>query len=241
MNRPMFSAPLGTFARASLAEQVPPPQANQVALPDDVAFWSRQLAEHALFLHLMLQDPQLKAQALALHNLWMQTMLTGGDISRPLSELLAFKRMVLARLERGEWLGWALPSFVQHILLEGDYFQRRLQGGVNAGQDFQTWLEIVKGHADIGPKLIDPKAEGFAEQAKPLSQRVAQLQSRCNVRTIEHQCLVDADQAIQQANAWVRNVPVGLNIVHPTLAAHILREHDRALLVTRTLSQSARG
>lgn len=239
--RPSFAPFAPSFAQIGQA-QVPVPSPapapappSQLPLQDDIAFWGRQMSEHALFLHLLLQDPQLRAEAMRLHQLWQQTMMQNADISRPLSELIAFKQMVLGRLSRGEWLGWALPSFVQHILLEAEYFQRRLAAGTSAGQDLQTWLQIVKDHADVGPKLIDPKANAYADQARPLSEKLGQLQRRCNLRTIEHTCLVEADQAFEQANQWVQGIPAGLNIVHPTLKAHILRENARGAQVAKLL------
>jgi hypothetical protein len=204
---------------------------NQVPLQDDVQFWTTQLTEHALFLYLMLEEPRVKNLALQLYNFWREGT---GDVLRPMDELIAFKQMVLSRLKSGEWLGWALPSFVQHILYEAQYFRSRLFQGTTAAADVNTWLQIVKDHADVGPKLIDPAANQYANQAAPLSAQIAGLQSRCS-SALSHQCLSDADAAMTQANAWVRGIPEGLNIVHPALAAHILRENSRGILVTRTI------
>jgi hypothetical protein len=211
---------------------------NQIPLQDDVDFWSQQLEEHALFLHLLLQEPTLRRQALALYRIWRRARATGGDVLVPLSEIIAFKRMVLARMSQGEWLGWALPSFVQHILMEAEYFRSRLEPqGTTAAGDLQTWLQITKDHADVGPKLIDPAANvPLATQAQSLSNQIAQLQQRCSSK-IDHSCLNDADKAMQTAATWVRSVPPSLSIVNPTLAAHILREQDRGVQVVQILSR----
>jgi len=212
---------------------------NQLPLADDIAFWSPQMMEHALFLNMLLDEPRLKAQARSLYDLWTRVLQRQAPIEPALSELLAFKRMVLARQERGEWLGWALPSFVQHILMEGEYFQRRLNAGTDVMRDMQTWLQIVKDHADVGPKLIDPKANAFADKAAPVSVKLGQLQQVC-AGGISHQCLAGADQAMSQVNTWVENIPSGLNIVPPALKAHILRENNRGIQVTRALQQASR-
>ena len=210
---------------------------NQIPLDDDISFWSRQMTEHALFLNLLIQEPTLKNQALQLYHLWNQTVQQGGDISMPLAELIAFKKVIIQRLQNGEWLGWALPSFVEHILMEAQYFQERLGNGTDAMTDVNTWLQVVKDHADVGPKLIDPQANDFADTAKPASQALANLQRQCS-RSVHRQCLHDADEVIQQVNDWVNQVPAGFNIIHPALSAHILRENNRGLQVTRMLQQS---
>jgi hypothetical protein len=211
--------------------------ANQIPLDDDVRFWSTQMTEHGLFLHLMLEEPSLKAQALQLHQLWKRTMETGADPLPPLNELISFKQMVLGRLRSGQWLGWALPSFVQHIMYEAEYFRSRLGAGTGSAADVNTWLQIVKDHADVGPKLLDPVINNYADQARPLSARIGGLQRMCS-SALSHQCLSDADQALQQANTWVRGIPAGMNIVHPALAAHILRENTRGIRVVRILANS---
>jgi hypothetical protein len=208
--------------------------ANQIPRADDVNFGGLQMEEHALFLSLLLQDQKLRRSAELLHQLWMETNARGADVTRPLDELLAFKQMVLARQRAGEWLGWSLPSFTQHILMEGLYFRSRLTpSGTTAASDFQTWLEVVKGHALIGPKLVDPGADRAAS-ASSVAATLAMLQGRC-AGGPSHSCLRDADAQIQQAQAWVRGVPPGTSIIPPTLAAHILRENDRASQTMRLL------
>lgn len=199
---------------------------EQIPLEDDIQFWTRQLTEHALFLHLLLEEPTLKAQALQLHKLWERK----GTTHRALSELIAFKEHVIGRLRRGEWLGWALLSFVEHILYEARYFQARLSGSFAANKELSTWLKIVKDHADVGPKLIDPQANGYAAQAAPLSATLGQLQARCGSG-----CTHEVDKAFQTANVWVQGIPADLNIVHPALKAHILRENSRGIMVNKII------
>lgn len=199
---------------------------NQIPLQDDIAFWSRQMTEHALFLHLLLEEPTLKAQAKQLHQLWQ----AGGDLNVALNELMAFKQMIMGRLKSGEWLGWALLSFVEHILYEAQYFRARLSGNYASNKELGTWIRIVKDHADVGPKFIDPTANNYAAQAAPLSAKLGQLQQNCGVG-----CLHEVDQAFQAANVWVQGIPSGLNTVHPVLKEHILRENTRGLQVTRIL------
>lgn len=238
MNMPMPPAPTA-------------PSTNQLSLADDVGFWSRQLTEHALFLSLMFENPAFRQQAQQLHRLWESVApgATNGppdapvaapramtpQIARATDELIAFKELALSRLSSGEWIGWALPSFVEHILMEAKYFRSRYNAGTTAQQDVQTWLQIVKDHADVGPKLIDPKANAYADLAKPLSATITTLQGQCS-SALHRACLSEMNAASEMANRWVRGIPTSLAIVPKALQDHILRENGRAGVVARSLT-----
>lgn len=208
---------------------------NQLALPDDVEFWSRQMSEHALFLSLLLQEEILVDTARGLHNVWERTIRTGGDVQAPLRELIAFKERVLVRLQAGEWLGWCLPSFLSHVLMEARYFQSRLGGAVTAGQDVATFLQIGLDHATIAPKLIDPTGCEYASLFDEARERVLQLQRYCSNSGINVNCLSTMDREFQAEAAAVAGLPQNVSIVHPALKAHIIRENQRGALVARRL------
>lgn len=202
-------------------------------MPDDVPFWSRQLCEHALFLSLMLEDPALRDEAASLHQSWLETCQSGADVTGPLAALISLKERVLARQLSGEWLGWALPSFVAHILFEARYFQARISRGTTRDEDVQTWIRVVKDHADVGPKLLDPAAPGkLVSTAASLSGELERLQRRCSGSPYGL-CLADADRYFMAANAWVDAVPPRLSIIPETLASHIKRENSRGQLTVR--------
>lgn len=203
--------------------------ANQIELPDDVEFWSRQLTEHALFLHLLFQEEPWKSQAKSLYDLWQSP---GRDVMQKTAELVAFKEQALAELKRGKWLGWCLPSFLQHILFEAKYFQARMGAGTITSGDCQAWSTIVQGHALIGPKLIDPNKR-LEAAAGGVADDIARLQGCCG--TPSHACLIELDTDFQKTNAWVRGLPSGTHILPPTLVAHILRENDRGIKMMRSL------
>lgn len=202
---------------------------NAIELPDDVEFWSRQLTEHALFLHLLFQEEPWRSQAKSLYGLWLKP---GGDVERKTSELVAFKELALANLKSGKWLGWCLPSFLEHILFEAKYFQARMGAGTARSGDCAAWSKIVMGHALIGPKLIDPLPE-LERAADGVAKTIGVLQACCGNPT--PLCLAELDNQFQKTNAWVRGLPSGAHVVPPTLAAHILRENDRGSLMMRKL------
>lgn len=206
---------------------------NQIPLQDDVKFWSRQMMEHALFLNLMLEDGSLKTEARRLQHLWADTIDCNKDVRFPLQELILFKQEVLRLLNEGRWIGWTLPSFVEHILKEAVYFQDRITVGTSGQDDFNAFTMFVREHALVGPKLVDPKATGFDESAREAANSLMMLQQSCGA--INDGCLNRANEIIGSVNQWVQTVPSNLNIINPVLTAHILRENNRGIQVNNIL------
>lgn len=215
---------------------------NELPLADDAAFWSHQMTEHALFLSLMISNPEIKTAAERLHRYWQDTTRSGANVSAPLSTLIGLKEEIAARQAAGEWLGWALPSFVKHILMEARYFQARIApAGTSTAQDVQTWIQVVKDHADVGPKLLDPTApEALVTDAKTLSLRLGALQRLCGGAP-HIGCLAAADRDFAAANAWVDKVPLALSVIPPILADHIKRENARGQMTVRLLASRGRS
>lgn len=207
---------------------------NQLPLSDDVQFWSRQMSEHALFLSMLLQEQTLVDTARGLHNAWERTIRTGADVRPVLAELIAFKERVLARLQRGEWLGWCLPSFLSHILMEARYFASRLNQGTSTSQDVATFLQIGLDHATIAPKLIDPLGAQFATAFDQARARILDLQRYCSSR-IDQNCLGNMKIELEADAAAVAGLPQNVSIVHPVLQAHIIRENQRGANVAHLL------
>lgn len=207
---------------------------NQLALPDDVEFWSRQMSEHALFLSLLLQDPSLRMRAADLHGEWQQVIDSGREVSPALSQLITFKERVLSMLQAGEWLGWCLPSFLSHVLMEARYFRARLGGAVKAGEDVAMFIQIGLDHATIAPKLIDPTGAEYSNAFDQVRGRILNLQRYCS-RAIDVNCLSTMNGELEADAAAVAGLPQNVSIVHPALQAHIIRENQRGALVARRL------
>lgn len=131
---------------------------------DTLHFWSRQLMEHALFLHLGLEDIKLKKQAWEMHLKWknflnknfydkgikvtLETiMLTNEDLAKVpdididrfikdyLVEMIEFNGFVVEKLRKGEWLGWIYLALGEHMLKEAEYFQMKLKGPAFTPED----------------------------------------------------------------------------------------------------------
>lgn len=129
-------------------------------MEDEIHFWGKQMMEHALFLHLGLEDDNqvLKKEALDLSNTWKKYLetyfynkgivvtpesifLTADDLKRVgklntnvVTELIdtteKFKRKVIEVLRTGKWIGWIFISLAKHMLKETLYFKRKVNGPV---------------------------------------------------------------------------------------------------------------
>lgn len=126
-------------------------------LMDEIHFWARQLAEHALFLHLGLEHAELKNQALSIHKKWTTFLsknfydrginvtldtvtLTPTDLTKVknfsvkdfnngmLTELIAFNQSVVDILKTGKWIGSIYLGLAEHMLSEAIYFQNKITG-----------------------------------------------------------------------------------------------------------------
>jgi hypothetical protein len=204
----------------------------------EVEFWSRQLSEHALFFQLGLDDPSLKAAAGRLHTAWEQarptvTAQAAAGLARDLRD---FKVGLLDRLNRGQWLGWIFPTFVDHTLRELDLFVSRLHGPVLPQTDCRAWLRFMAEHAAFAAHLMDPVEATRIRVALKFVSEFSQLEAGCT--GVSDQLLSLSTRSGQLLdNFMVGQVARAKGIIHPVLAVHVVREGRRFL---RTVSDLQR-
>lgn len=200
-------------------------------------FWGRQATEHALFMHLGLEDPALKKQALDIHNglkSWYDTLQLDPFLKN-LETSMAFKRAVLARLNAGEWLGWLYPDFVDHVLREEEYFLAKLSQGVGGGRgmpaniETATWLRFMGEHAQFAAQLVDPTEAQAMSRAAALARRFEGLHAGCTHSTCGPQMVALSERAGRELDAFFSGMKPAKpkSIIHPVLAAHVVREGRR--------------
>lgn len=201
-------------------------------LPEDEArelvwMWAPQMGEHALFLHLLLNDGKLKEKALEAYKKWQhficdKKMEPVRDVWPLVQELAHFKRKVLARLNAGEWLGAAYPTFVEHTLRELLYFVDKLAGvKFTPEQEVKFWNTINSEHAAFAAGLLDPKEEKLQDKAIATSKKIKHLPVRDLVTALE------AGVELSEFNkaAWDGIVNNTIKSVIPeTLIRHVVRE-----------------
>lgn len=220
-----------------------PPAIGTVGEPmreSDVTFWARQFSEHALFFSLGIEDQNLRQQATALHADWERARpsLTAGTIMPLAVSLRAYKTELLARLDRGEWLGWIFPLFVAHTRRELDLFITHLNGTVPAQQDTIEWLRFMAEHAAFAAHLMDPTEASKIRTALAAVRGLEQIRNACITHGVSGQILTLSNHAGEQLDQFVgRDLPKARSVIHPVLATHVLREGRRFLYTIQKLRQ----
>lgn len=221
--------------------------ADRETAMDNVGFWSHQLSEHALFLHLGIEDSGLKARGLDLHkrfeafrsSLSDKTTIAQMEKILPLvKELRAYKVEVLTRLLKGEWIGWIFALFARHIILESDYFLDKLQGIAYSDREEIAFWNIINGeHASFAAHLLDPSERDLSQTADNLSQKIAKIV------TSEDEMMAQISlKAAKELDAYNRAAQKGIgkhtvqSVIHPVLIDHVVREGQRSIQTLDNLS-----
>lgn len=216
---------------------------------DDIKFWSRQLSEHALFMHLGLEVPALKQQAGALHGDWEKArdaLASVNDLGAaqavvlaPTDNLADFKMSVLVDQADGHWVGWLYPLFIAHMLRELRYFVARVwYGGLPSDQTFYENLTFMREHAEFAAHLLDPSAKDLIAPAEKIADRFGALGGCC--ATLTPGLIELGRKAGKELDTYFTTQPVsaasGKSVIHPVLAEHVVREGQRFLLTMDELS-----
>jgi hypothetical protein len=214
---------------------------------DDIEFWSRQLAEHALFMQLGLDDPKLKQRCAQLHQAWEHFRHGPRQIPTAITlvhHLRDLQLEVHARLGRGEWLGWIWPLFVDHIRREGDYFLGALQGAkLDPVAEAQMWLTFMADHAAFAAHLLDPTETARIREALTLLDKFGELWHGCGT-AVNDQLLSLTLRSGTDLDSYLKGLGIGTpngarSIIHPVLAEHVVREGQRFLKAMSALQQQA--
>lgn len=212
---------------------------------DEITFWAHQLSEHALFLHLGLEDKELKRRGMELHkkfenfrkNMTPDNM---ADVLPLAKELRAYKIEVLSRLTAGEWIGWIFPLFARHIILELDYFVDKLNGIAYTDRDEIAFWNVINGeHAGFAAHLLDPSERALFEAADGLAKKFEKMvtSEQEMFAQISLQAAKELDDYNQKAEAGIKANKVA-SVIHPALISHVVREGQRSIRMLNTLKDT---
>jgi hypothetical protein len=207
---------------------------------DDIAFWTRQLSEHALFFSLGIELEPFRSQAKALHNDFerARTLLEGLTLDKaralfspPVKNLREYQVGLYDKLKGGTWAGWIFPLFVQHTTNELDYFVGRAwYAGWKPGESACFNVRFMSEHAAFAAHLLDPSEAALIRQAVAIRGQLEQLETGCAAVGAQFQVL--SKQAGAALDAYLSTQPLtknGASVIHPVLAAHVVREGRRFL------------
>lgn len=218
---------------------------------DDIRFWSRQLSEHALFISMGIEAEPYRSRATALHEAWEKAR---GDMNAldarksltlekaksivwtPTKQLAELKTDVLHDQQRGMWLGWLFPLFVEHTLRELMYFVARVwHGGLPPNETYCANVTFMQEHAEFAAHLLDPTAHALIEPARAVAGEFEALRGGCHALT---PALIELGRkAGDKLDAYLRTQPISPknSVIHPVLADHVVREGQRFLATMNEL------
>ena len=238
---------------------------NNVIQESDLVFWSRQLSEHALFLHLGIEVEPLKSLGLEIHEKWENFRKSlGNDITftgdnRTISlfnlltdELKNYKLVVLSKMTACQvntpenpttWMGWMFPTLVEHIIRELNYAHAKINGlQVSIENEVNFWRLINKEHALFTAHLLDPSESDLIQVAYSLAKKIE------NDDTCESQLFIKIslhnaeklDEFHRQGKSLLDKNQVR-SIIHPVLLSHVIREGQRSVGILNYINQNARN
>lgn len=214
---------------------------------DEVTFWSRQMGEHALFLHLGVHDQEMKDQGLELYNQWEQyrQKLSYGFSERQLDDVLVmlpvlkeYKVRVWDSTLTG-WNGFIHPGFAEHVILELDHFQNKING-VEYLPEYEAdfWNKINSDHASFVTALVDPSEREvvltFDKEAQKTKHYRDESPDVATYMAISVAAAAELDAIMEKANQDVASKRVK-SIIHPVLGDHVVREGKRSVEVLSKL------
>ena len=199
-----------------------------MSTPEEIKLHTRLMTEHCLFLYLGIEDTTLRNQAKELYTLWFNYYQNGqGDLRHLLTTLRVFKEIVLLKLTQGQWLGWLSASFVDHLLDELLYFERKLNGEkLSLAEEAATAMKAVHHHAASAESWIDPSEEEWRDVMRAIKDK------NKNVPKNDAQFLIGLSiQNVKELDEHLHNLQINLSKVktslHPLLVDHWIREgHD---------------
>ena len=206
-----------------------------------IKFFSRQLSEHALFMNLGLVDSDLKRRADVLHADWeafrtsVPDAATSDLVPRAVelaAPLRGFTSEVHDRVIGGEWLGWLVPTLLEHMNRELDYFVATVRapapktGLLAASDELCMWLRHNAEEAAFAAHLLDPSETVLIGQAQGFVEKFGDLLEGCG--SMEHGFVGLSAKASHLFDRYLSGSGIGTpkvrSVIHPVLALHVLRE-----------------
>lgn len=201
---------------------------NVFNVDSDIKFWSEQMSEHALFLHLGLSDEKLKKQGMKLNAKWEKFRKTDHDIKKIiplLDELRKYKVSVLDRLNKGEWIGYNFPLLVDHMIRELDYLREKIDGKIHTSEEeLSFWIEINADHSDFTAHLLDPTEEDLINTALSTAKNMREVKT-LKIGLTQSKAL---DKFVETGVDGVKNNKIK-SIIPIELIEHVEREGKRSI------------
>jgi hypothetical protein len=208
-----------------------------------------QIPQHALFMSLLLVEQPWKTDATNL-NTDLETFRKSRG-STPLKDqaaraveltmkLRAFLMATHDAVAGGKWLGWAYPLFIDHLRREGDFFIEKIANKEKEPTDTELCriLKFSAEHAAFAVHLLDPSETKKISEARVILGRFLDLGDCC--KSVTPALVEMSARCEKELDAFfVGFKPKTQSIIHPLLAAHVVREGKRFIQIVDRLRSDA--
>ena len=217
-------------------------QLTQAQIENEVRFWVLdQDREHQLFYKLGFQDGALKSEAGRIHEAYEDARRRDdlGDALRILQRSQAFKQLALAEA-RARWVGFIYPLFLEHTFGELEIMRLRTQpGGIDPRAELCAVNQFNADHMKLAAHLLDPSERTNIMAAGRAGMPSAIAANRCAIEQYDTLLALSKRAAADVDGFFSRFDPKQVeSIIHPVLAAHVVREGKRFLANVEALPQA---
>jgi hypothetical protein len=206
--------------------------------------------EHALFMSLLLVERPWKTDAERLYSALEKfrktrsAMKLTDQVERAIRLTMDLRALLMACYDAivgGQWIGWAPALFCDHLRREGDYFVQVLAN--KEREPTQTELcSVLRFSADhaafAAGFLLDPTEVKKIQEARVLLGRFLELGDCCKA---VKPALIDMSlRREKELDSYFQGLKpkTTKSIIHPLLAAHVVREGKRFVEIIERLRTS---
>ena len=209
---------------------------------DDILFWlGSQDREHMTFLNLGIDQGAagpLKAEAARLQAAYESAARTQNvqEMLRLAWPSQALKQRAYAESQQ-RWIGWLFPVFYDHVRREIDYALTRIQRPLSAQEEVCFWTQIGAEHAVMAAHLLDPMEVQAFQEAMNQYVKMDGLHKSCAGQIMPSMVALTERSARELDRFFTTAERANLkSVIHPTLAAHIVREGRRFVQTMQALN-----
>lgn len=211
---------------------------TQQQIQNDVLFWlANQDKEHNLFFTLGFQDPLLRKEAQDLYDAYVKAGTNVDQLLAIAPRSQEFKRRAFA-IAKQKWIGWIFPTFIDHTRREIDYALTRMTRDLTPQEETCFWTLIGAEHAAFAAHLLDPVEAGPIQEAMRNNAQLGQLHASCQNAVMPSFVELSKRAALELDKYFSGlNLKTTESVIHPVLAAHVVREGRRFVETMNALQQ----
>lgn len=209
---------------------------------NEVNFWSARMGEHMYFIYLGLVNEDLKNKALEIKILWDEIFSNKRKKSKPyVSEIIDvtydFQTKLQDMITNGIWIGWLSYSFLEHLIRETVYFDRKIiDESYNINDEIKFWLWHHKSEFEASEKLLDPSeinlsniSKQFIEDIKLLEEDINKISNNnFDINLATEEILYEYLDKTKSLKDGIENKEI-LSNISVDLIRHVIREGERAI------------